>query len=287
MHTPNLRWSAFLLFRILPPAIIFGLLGAVLNKYAPSMPLFPFLLLASLGSSAGRSGRMMLSKRNIPAERWVHASLVALSLMVAGVVSLFDDNALLTKLAPDFSGVVDNLWSSLLAALFVVLYLDATKFNANASKKTVNNADAYVAHWFDKIEHKHGSSINRLCAQDFLCMATAYSVLILENRNRPRLLRIFENCIVRLPWCSATVGLAQVWSTRPLSDHQSVELGVQRLTESIARHRGSMTNVGVPQLPRLAVAEYNDDPRYPDLVEEVFVCLLRLRPTKFGIAFPA
>ena len=284
---PHIRWASFFAFRTIPPALIMILLAALLNKYFPALPVYPYTLLVALLSSAPRSGYLLFSRRSVPAERWIHFACILLSLGAALAVALFDKNDYLVKLAPDVSGLRDNLWSSLFAALLVALYIDSTKLTKSAATSTRRQPSTYVIHWFDKLESIHGRQISEKADGDFLLKLLVYSILIVENFNRPWWLRKVENMFVRFPGSELTVGIAQVRSDQPLSDAESIDRAINKIRNALQEQNSYSKLGGAPSFPHEVVDEYNTGDGYREMVAEVFHDLLRLRPTAFGVAQPA
>ncbi|MFJ6375131.1 hypothetical protein ACIQH9_05320 [Pseudarthrobacter oxydans] len=283
---PQIRWIPFFIFRTLPPGLIMLLLAAVLNRYVPDVPVYPYVLLVAVLSSAPRSGYLLFSRRTVPAERLIHVICILLSLGAASLIALIDGHPFLVKLAPEFSGLIDNLWSSLFAALLVLLYIDSTKLTKDVAPKDRRQPSTHVVYWFEKIKASHGPRIETKVSGDMLLKLILYSILIVENYNRPKWVRICENLLVRIPGMELTVGLAQVRSHRPLSDAVSIDLAVRKLRKSlVANHSHKRLNGGFA-LPAEAVADYNPGDEYRQMVSEVFYDLARLKPTEFGVAKP-
>lgn len=286
LATPQIRWVSFFVFRTLPSGLIMLLLAAVLNRYFSGVPVYPYVLLVAVLSCAPRSGYLLFSRRTVPAERFIHMVCILLSLGAASLIALVDGYPFLAKLAPDFSGLIDNLWSSLFAALLVLLYIDSTRLTKNPEQKDRRQPSTYVVYWFEKINALHGPRITKKVSGDLLLKIVLYSILIVENYNRPRWIRICENLLVRLPGVELTVGLAQVRSHRPLSDAVSVDLAIKKLRKSLEDHDSHKRLNGGLALPEEVIADYNPGDEYRQMVSEVFHDLARLKPAEFGVAKP-
>lgn len=286
LNRPDIRWASFIAFRAVPPALIMILLAAILNKYFPNLPIYPYTLLVAVISSAARSGYLLLARRSIPAERWIHLFCILMALGIAMLVALLDKNPYLAKLAPNLSGLVDNLWSSLFAALIVVLYIDSTKLTRSSVRERREQPSTYVVHWFDKLNALHGLQISEKVPGDFLLKLVIYSILIVENYNRPAWIRTLENLLVRLPHTELTVGIAQVRSRRHLTDADSIDHAIAKIKTSMIEHETHKKQNGVPSPPIEVLRDYNPSGDYQKMVTAVFFDLVRHRPTAFGIAQP-
>ncbi|MDE8667902.1 hypothetical protein PY310_04810 [Pseudarthrobacter sp. H3Y2-7] len=237
-------------------------------------------------TTAPRSGFLVFARRSLPAERGIHAACVALSFVAASLVALLDKNPYLVQLAPDFSGLIDNLWSSLFAALLVVLYFDSSRLTKNDKSSERRQPSTYIVHWFEKLSSVHGERISAKTNDDVLLKLIVYSILIVENYNRPGWMRKVENLVVRLPHTELTVGIAQVRSSRPLSDAASIDLAIDKIRNSLKAHNSSDGLNGVPKVPSGVLEDYNPSDDYREMVTEVFYDLIRLKPSAFGIASP-
>jgi hypothetical protein len=286
LSRPHIRWASFIAFRAIPPALIMLLLAAILNKYLPNLPLYPYTVLVAVLSSATRSGYLLFARRSIPAERWIHLFCILLTLGIALLVAALDKNPYLAKLAPNLSGLIDNLWSSLFAALIVVLYIDSTKLTRNSGPTRRHQPSTYVVHWFDKLHVLHGQRISEKAEGDFLLKLLLYSILIVENYNRPLWIRKLENLLVRLPHTELTVGIAQVRSRRHLTDAESIDRAIAIIRTSMTEHESHKKLSGVPSPPTEVLNDYNPSGEYQKMVTDVFFDLVRLRPSAFGIAHP-
>ena len=79
------------------------------------------------------------------------------------------------------------------------------------------------------ISNRFGEVINKVCSEHQTSKALLFSILVYEDLNRPQWIRRIENILVRLPGAKLTVGIAQVTSTFPLSDTESIELASEKL----------------------------------------------------------
>lgn len=218
------RWFGYVLFRVLPPAILLTLLAAVLNRYYEEVNIAGFLFIATATSLLFRDFLSLFQKKKTVSEKLIHLFDITIVLMVAAIISRFDRNPFLIKLAPSISGLIDNLWSSLLVALLIIFYFDATnsskKYQEELSDKNVRNN--YIIDSYNYIKDKFSEDILYACKKYDCSLPLLYAILIFENMNRPKIFRKIEELVVRTTNIPLTVGIAQVKSNKPLTDQESI-----------------------------------------------------------------
>ncbi|MCA9323819.1 hypothetical protein KC992_01825 [Candidatus Saccharibacteria bacterium] len=218
------RWAGYIIFRTLPALIIFVLLAAILNKYFASVAIWPYLLIGAIISLTFRDVYALTLRRKTISEKLVHLMNIMLVLVVATGVSILDGRPILLQLAPSVSGIVDNLWSSLLVALLIIFYFESTNtgkiYTDDQAEK--NARENYILNSYQTIIEKYEKVIFNACAKSNCSRTLLFSVLIFENMNRPELFRKLENIFVKVFKQELSVGLAQVRSKKPLSDEQSI-----------------------------------------------------------------
>lgn len=87
------------------------------------------------------------------------------------------------------------------------------------------------------------------------------AIVIYEDLNRPRPIRFLENLLVRLPGVELTVGIAQVRSSRPLTDEESIWKMAEYI-QSVVREEGSSRSV--------ILRCYNSGYSYESDVEQIY-----------------
>jgi hypothetical protein len=106
--------------------------------------------------------------------------------------------------------------------------------------------------------------------------AISYSILIYEDFNRPKIIRIIENLLFRLGRAKS-LGIMQFKTDRLISDDESIELGTKKiLNEYIAIKNiddAISTNRNEYLITRRLIVNYNPDERY---FSEVYKILLIL-----------
>ncbi|WP_460993577.1 cyclin family protein [Sinomonas soli] len=282
----NVKFVRYIAFRALPPALILTLYAAVLVKYAPDLPVAPFVLLATLVYLIFTIGRRFFKKWITLAEKRLLIAaatvVITVALVVAVLASIPASASYVVRLAPSVSGVVDSLWASLIAALVVVAYLDSTNMRRlPARQHDPAMFDRFVAEAHSRNMTRFGRLIED-AGSDPRVKLTLSAVLIVEQVNRPAMFRLLERVFVLIFRRGATQGVAQVWSTSAISDERSVELAIEKISAAVVASPIDGGDAFSNLMP--ALMDYNDDPNYPEYARPVVDALLRLFPWEFGSA---
>ncbi len=183
----------------------------------------------------------------------VLSALFVFSLIMAG--SYASSLLIFQKVVPTAQGVADNLWSSLLIAVFLSIFY---------------RLPIWVNHWSDidvyKISRRR---IDPEIFREIKRQSTSYnanqylieSIAIVENLQRPKWLRRFE-------WLKSwfikegTYGIMQVYGNSYISDIDSVKLATDKFFKD-------SKDMGLDSLLEL-VRKYNPDEKYLDMIQEVY-----------------
>lgn len=123
----------------------------------------------------------------------------------------------------------------------------------------------FVIRRAEVLMHFQGDAIGGSAAKHGVDPDLILAILVYEDLNRPRVLRRLENLLVRVPGVVLTVGIAQVRSSRPLSDAQSIQAMGPLLHASLTRRADSD-----PITQRWSVfRDYNGSDRYASNVEVI------------------
>jgi len=266
------KWLKYICFRTLPPLIVLFLLAAVIQTYSPSTILWVAILLATIVSVLFRDLKMLFSKKKMISEKLIHFMNIFLILLagvsVAAIGTMYD----VVWLAPSLEGLIDNLWSSLLVAMLVVLYFDATNMSARVNEKYSDETakNNYILKSYDKIQARYGQHITEASKKHNASVPLLYAIVIFEDMNRPAVLRMIENIIVKVFGVELTVGIAQVKSKKPLTDVQSISLAAEIIKNTdISKNSADMIS---NELIKSKIATYNPDPVYIESVATILKC---------------
>jgi hypothetical protein len=125
---------------------------------------------------------------------------------------------------------------------------------------------AVIKRSFDKAEFSYGALINERISDDKLRLIT-YAVLIYESYYRPPSVRTLERfCFWKE---ERTTGVMQVASSKTLTDKESVELGIKKLSTYWQRYYDEDLHSRTWSI----VSDYNKDSNYVSRVLEIS-CLI-------------
>ncbi len=234
--TGHRNWVAYFTFRYLPVAAVYVLEAGIMQEFSLADDVYLQLMISGFVSVVPRDIICIIKTRNWN-ERLMHVCNIliingVIPLLIGAIESCVD----LTWIVPSFDGLIDNLWSSLVVALIIVVYIRATDMQnrySNDDNLALNNAmDNYVLKSYQYVKCHLGECISDACAKYKCSKSLLYAIIINENMNRPRWFRYIENLMVRIFGVPLTVGIAQVKSDRPLSDEDSVMIAAKNLRDT-------------------------------------------------------
>lgn len=258
----------YAIFRQVPPLVICMLLCGVLNKAFPGLGVLPYLLLSVTIAHSFSTFRVLFRNGPTVAEKIIHSFNLAVSLLLAGLVSLFDGTDIIRKTTPSIEGIVDNVWSSLFVSLIVVGYFEsARKERPSYAQERRNIERDFVQRSFARLHAKYNHSVDTCIGADKRLLGALWAILVFEDMNRPSWIRFFERLLVRLPGIELTVGVAQFRSSKALSDHESIILTGRSLEAHIRDQPGFGDSL---QLVKSAIYHHNPSNKYVDDVLAVY-----------------
>jgi len=281
---PNfIKWGKYFIFRLFPPTIIFILLAGIISKYYPSESLIVYLLVCAISFSF-LMDFMGLLQTEIMSVKIVFVGNIIATLCTALAIGILATYLDFSEVAPNLNGLFTNLWSSLLAAILIVFYMQTTNFNSAKNKiineqKKENTLNNFIIDSYNSINLKYDKSIQQFCSENKTARSLMYAVLIYENMNRPAFMRFIENLIVRVFHIELTVGVAQVKSKRPLSDVASIEAGAKLLNNTEGNF-WDVYNYPFVDLQK-DLKKYNESNSYPEQIYKIMQHLARYQQHLF------
>lgn len=145
---------------------------------------------------------------------------------------LFYDKIIRIKenILPDFTTIANELWIIILVFLFQIT--NNIRFSQNGTIKRKENYLKSRYRHFDKL---YGKIIKDLTKNEAL-ESVVYAILIYEDFNRPKVIRLIENIKHRFSQKNHTLGLMQVNSHKLISDKESVILGTTKIVKSYNKY---------------------------------------------------
>ena len=224
----------FLVLRISPPLVVLIGEAAILAKWKSSVSQQLVCLSISALLYVFLTYVPSLIRGFTFGERFLSLTLIfaypALALAIGAITQYFD----FSKLAPsNFQAIVDSIWQTLIAAIIIITFYEflrnCPEEKYNEQFELYDRKSQLVIRDFRYISDRFGKTVNRVCSEYQTSKTLLFSILVYENLNRPQWIRHIENILVRLPGAKLTVGIAQVTSTFPLSDVESIELAAEQL----------------------------------------------------------
>jgi len=179
-----------------------------------------------------------------------HVLSFSLILLVSYLAAYVSKSEIVAKLTPTFSGLIDNIWASLITVL-IASYL----YKIYQGKDI--NTDEIFDNSLKKLRPELVELIENYSVNKNANINLVKAVCIVENIQRPAWVRKVEymkSFIVN----KGTYGIMQMLSEKPLSDKQSI----QQAIDTYFVNSKDLLNENIQSIVRL----YNQDDRYIDLV---------------------
>lgn len=154
------------------------------------------------------------------------------ALCIIGLTYFIYGKIIITKqnLLPDFTNIANELWIIIL--FFLYNLINSVQVPNNGAEKRKFN---YVSSTYKQLRKKYAIILDKV-SPNIRFHQIAYSIMIHENFNRPKLFRIIEY-INSLFKSEGTYGIMQVKSKKNLTDKESVKLGVNILFENFKNYQ--------------------------------------------------
>ncbi len=151
---------------------------------------------------------------------------------IVGLSYFIYKKIIITKqnLLPDFTNIANELWIIILVFLYNLVN-NVQVPNVGAEKRKY----IYVKTTFLKLKKNYGEIVDSF-STNVRFQQIAYSIMLHENFNRPKLFRIIEylNSFFKK---EGTYGIMQVKSNKILTDYESVKLGMEILQKNFKNYK--------------------------------------------------
>ena len=134
------------------------------------------------------------------------------------------------NILPDFTTIANELWIIIL--IFVFQLTNNIRFSQNG---TVRRKENYLKSRYEHFKKLYGALIKDITKNEVLESVT-YAILIYEDFNRPKIIRIIENLKHLFSNESHTLGVMQVRSDTLINDKESVILGTNKIVDSYNKY---------------------------------------------------
>ncbi len=227
------QWVKYFIFRLFPPVLIMIMVLAVFQKYYTGLDPTIYLLICALTSLLVRDIKAIFTASYL-SQKLIHGLVILCVLSISYIISLMSTLVSFEVLAPSVSGLIDSLWSSLIVAMLVLIYLEVTKFSGvnNTDEQENNYTTNYILTSYEDISEKYDEHIRDFSERNNTDIVLLYAVLIYENMNRPEWMRKIENIVCGLTHLEMTLGIAQVKTNKIISDVESIKKASKILANS-------------------------------------------------------
>jgi hypothetical protein len=130
------------------------------------------------------------------------------------------------NILPDFTTVANELWIIIL--IFVFQITNNIRLSEDGTFKRKQN---YLKSRHNYFMSRYGKVIKETTQNEAL-EAIVFAILIYEDFNRPKAIRIVENIKQRVTKKTLTLGVMQVESDKIISDLESVKLGAEKVVNA-------------------------------------------------------
>lgn len=171
--------------------------------------------------------------------RYLIFHLAALAIPMAsslGTWALHLNSEIVKTVSPKIENIVDTAWSSLLTALlafsFFYLFQDGKAYQANLTSRQEIRFEEIINTEITLLKKRFYETFKELTSDPSNPkLAILFSILVIENLNRPELFRFFENILIKFPGIKLTLGIAQVYSDKPISNSESIEIRFDQVSD--------------------------------------------------------
>ncbi|MBX2950340.1 MAG: hypothetical protein KF704_13755 [Crocinitomicaceae bacterium] len=154
------------------------------------------------------------------------------------IISYFTYDKLIkvkTNILPDFTTVANELW------IIILIFIFQVTNNIRLSQDgTVKRKQNYLKSRYNYFKKLYGKNIKEITQNEVL-EAITYAILIYEDFNRPKFVRIIESIKFRLTKKQHTLGVMQVSTTKLLTDSESVILGTTKIVDAYKSYLNTRT----------------------------------------------
>ena len=195
---------------------------------------------------------------------------VGIAMLIYGFVDSID------SILPSKEAFRDQLW--ILIVIFIYQVINQLQIDREGTEKRKHK---YILKQAKLFKSKYGSIISSGC-ESLVDEGLVISIMIVENYNRPWLVRCVEYVVFFFRRKRMSLGIMQVKTSKFITEKQSVELGVERIVAlrkhyiqelyaALSNYEKSLSN-----LINFVANEYNGyGDAYANEVEEIFYALYK------------
>lgn len=170
------------------------------------------------------------------------------------------------NILPDFHSIANEIWFIIL--IFIYQIANNLTFSQEA---TIQRKETYLKKRYNYFKSTYGTLISEL-TQNQILESIVYAVLIYEDFNRPKIVRIIENISFKIFRKAKTLGVMQVRTEKLLTDLESVDLGTQKIVAAYKSYINKITNENPGnewEAKNKIISDYNVGTSYCNEVSEL------------------
>ncbi len=135
------------------------------------------------------------------------------------------------KLLPSPRSLLDQMW--ILIFLFIYNLFNRLEFSREG---TIKRKEEYINHQYETFKNKFGSLITKHCSNEFY-EAVTYAIMIVENFNRPQIVRWVEYLRFKLTKKPHTLGIMQVRTEKHINNIESISMAIDIIKDAARKHK--------------------------------------------------
>jgi hypothetical protein len=170
------------------------------------------------------------------------------------------------NILPDFKSISNEIW--FITLIFLYQIANNLTFSQEA---TIHRKETYIKKRYNYFKSTFGTLISEL-TQNHILESIVYAILIYEDFNRPKIVRLVENISFRFFGKAKTLGVMQVRTDKLLTDLESVNLGTHKIVAAYKSYIGKITNENPGydwEAKKNIISDYNLGSRYYHEVSEL------------------
>ena len=179
------------------------------------------------------------------------------------VISFFTYDKLIklkANILPNFTTVANELW------IIILIFIFQLTNNIRLSQDgTIKRKQNYLKSRLTYFQTRYGKLIKAATKNEALEIVV-FAILIYEDFNRPKIIRVVENLKHRLCKKPHTLGVMQVTSDKIITDLESVKLGTDKIVNSYQQYLVKITKGNMEYYEHFAlyeiIADYNGSSSY-------------------------
>lgn len=209
------------IYRILSPTVYIIILSVIFYKFSLDDFVFKiyfisiyYIVFRLLFNLITNRGRLI---------NWIRQIITDIAIILLSYLSYNSIIINRENLIPDFSTFSEELW--IIIAIFIYQVFNKVNLSSNS---TIKRKNKYIKNRILKFKKEYDTIIREKVNNERI-IALIYSIIIYEDFNRPKVIRLLENIVHKITNKPHTLGVMQVYSKKIVSDIESVKLGTDKI----------------------------------------------------------